>query len=180
MDLQSGKPARRKNREKTKKDTENGRRAEMAEKWPPKWKNGILAPFLPFLPFRRPFFGLPFKIPFFSGFLRRAGFPFWRWPPRSQHQGFSNAFNSQIRFARFSFFPWPSQTPPKVQGPCHTKNTTVIAIHYGGVSKHYGGVVKHYGKVSETPYFPGKITGNLLGNPPPPFLLPIKKPAHPG
>ena len=40
-------------------------------------------------------------------------------------------------------------------GPSHTKNTTIIVIHYGVVFKYYGGV-------SETPCFPeGKFTGNL-------------------
>ena len=60
--------------------------AEM-EKWT---QNGILAIFSLFFPFRRPFFGhfRPGAIfhffPIFFGFLRRTGFPFCRWPPRTQ------------------------------------------------------------------------------------------------
>ena len=41
------------------------------------------------------------------------------------------------------------------QGPCHTKNTMVIVIHYGGGKKKYD-VVKHYDRVSETPCFAGE------------------------
>ena len=55
----------------------------------------------------------------------------------------------------FSFF----FRPPKPQGPCHIKNTTIILIHYGGGKNTT--VVKKYGRVSETPCFPGeKSTGD--------------------
>ena len=37
----------------------------------------------------------------------------------------------------FFFLPWTLGAVPLPKGPDHTKNTTVIVIHYGGV-KHYG------------------------------------------
>ena len=50
------------------------------------------------------------------------------------------------------------QPPPK--GPDHTKNTTVIVIHYGG-SKNTTAVVTHYGRISETPCFPGNMSQEI-------------------
>ena len=72
---------------------ENGPRPDMAEKWPPKWKNGPKMGFWPFFLYFsisaaifRPFQAgghFPF-LPIFFGFLRQTGFPFCRWPPRAQ------------------------------------------------------------------------------------------------
>ena len=59
--LQNGKPVRRKNPGIMGSQMENGPRPEMAEEWPPKWKNGpqnrVWAIFSPFFPFWWPFFG---------------------------------------------------------------------------------------------------------------------------
>ena len=83
--IQNGKPARHKNPEKMGKKIEHGPKPEMAEKWPPEWKNGpqngqnpILGPIFPFRWPLSTILGLgPFSIffPIFSGFLCRAGFP---------------------------------------------------------------------------------------------------------
>ena len=71
----------------------NGPRPEMAEKWPPKWKNGPKMGFWPFILYFSISVAIfrPFQagghFPFFShffGFLRRTGLPFCRWPPRTQ------------------------------------------------------------------------------------------------
>ena len=80
------------------KKMENGPRPEMAEKWPPKRKNGPKKGFWPFFLYffhfgghfsaisgRGPFsIFFPIFFPIFCGFWCRTGFPFCRWPPRTQ------------------------------------------------------------------------------------------------
>ena len=78
--IQNGKPARCKNPGKMGKKMENGSRAEMAKKRPPKWKNGQKVHLESIFPFRRPFFGH-----FGPGAIFHwAGFPFCIGPLRSQ------------------------------------------------------------------------------------------------
>ena len=73
--LQNGKPARRKNPGKIGKKMENGARPKMAEKWPPKWKNGggaLKWDFQPFSHFCGHFSAIagpgPFSFPFSRDF----------------------------------------------------------------------------------------------------------------
>ena len=68
--IQNGKPARRKNPGKMGKKMENGPRPEMAEKWPPKWKNGQKSHFgVHFSIFGGHFSGISGHFPFLSHFL---------------------------------------------------------------------------------------------------------------
>ena len=68
----------------------------MATKWPPKWKNGPQKWFWSIFPFQRPFFGdfqpgaIFHSLSHLPGFLRRAGFPFCKWPLRSQDERWPN------------------------------------------------------------------------------------------
>ena len=50
----------------------------------------------------------------------------------------------------------------KPQGPYHTKNATVIVIHY--VRSKTTTVANHYGRVSETPCFPGENSQEISTN----------------
>ena len=59
--------------------------------------------------------------------------------------------------------PKPGCFKPGPQGPYHTKNTTVIVMHYGR-SINTTTVANHYGRVSETPCFPGENSQEISSN----------------